>query len=201
MTPFFSPGANPHGAPRVFLGALGDRMTEVAGEVADGVLVHPMATERFLREHDLPAAERGLRRAGRGRDGFEIALMPFVVTGVDDAEMESAAEAVRAQISFYGSTPAYRPVLELHGWGDVQSELNALSKQGRWLEMPQLIDDGMLQTFAVRATPEELPAALGARYVGIADRVSLHLPFERDPDRWQAVVRALQAQRSAAMVR
>jgi len=198
MTPFFTPPPNPHGTPLVFLGALGERMAEVAGEVADGILVHPMATERYLREHTVPAVLRGLERAGRARETFQVAIMPFIITGVDGQEMESWVPLIRQQVAFYGSTPAYRCVLELHGWGGVQEELNALSKQGRWVEMGELITDEMMAVFATRASVEELASALGKRFGGIADRITLHVPLDRDRERWGAVIQALQQQEPAA---
>ena len=135
MTPFFNPGPNPHGVPKVFLAAVGERMTEVAGEVCDGMLVHGFTTERYLQEVTLPALERGYAAGGRKRDEFELSIPAFVVTGENDEAIEQADAAVRQQIAFYGSTPAYRPVLDLHGWGDLQDELNVLSKQGEWVEM------------------------------------------------------------------
>ncbi|HSR24671.1 MAG TPA: TIGR03617 family F420-dependent LLM class oxidoreductase, partial [Candidatus Eisenbacteria bacterium] len=149
MTPFFSPRPSPYGPPRVFLGALGDRMCEVGGEVADGVLLHPFTTGRYVRERALPAVQRGLARAGRPRQGFELALTPFVATGADEEKVRESLAGVRQQIAFYGSTPAYRKVLELHGWGDVQDELNMLSKRGRWSEMAGLISPEMLDAFVV----------------------------------------------------
>src|SRR6476646_11561326 len=117
MTPFFNPGPNPYGNPRVFLAAVGERMTEVAGEVCDGMICHGFTTERYLREVTLPAIERGLERSGRTFDDFEISGPFFVVTGTTEEEIEKARQGVRQQIAFYGSTPAYRGVLELHGWG------------------------------------------------------------------------------------
>ncbi|MGH9067119.1 MAG: LLM class F420-dependent oxidoreductase, partial [Acidimicrobiales bacterium] len=149
MTPFFDPGPNPYGPPKVLLAAVGGRMTEVAGEVADGILVHGFTTEAYLRQVTMPALSRGMARSGRRREDFQVSYPGFVVTGTTDEEMAEAAKGVRAQIAFYGSTPAYRPVLELHGWGDLQTELNTLSKQGRWAEMGDLVTDEMLEAFAV----------------------------------------------------
>ena len=102
--------------------------------------------------------------------------------------MAKAADGVRQQVAFYGSTPAYRGVLELHGWGGLQDELNALSKQGEWVKMGTLIDDEMLNTFAVTGEPEEIPAKLLARYGDIVDRVSFYAPYKSDPERWKRVV-------------
>ena len=111
MTPMFDPGPNPFGTPKVFLAAVGERMTEVAGEVADGLLAHGFTTERYMREVTMPALERGLARAGRTRAEIEVSYPAMIVTGEDDAEMDKAAAAVKAQLAFYGSTPAYLPVL------------------------------------------------------------------------------------------
>ncbi len=116
MTPFFNPGKNPYGNPKILLAGVGQHMTEVAGEVADGFLVHGFSTERYLREVSLPALERGAAKAGKTRDDLTVSYPGFVVTGTDDESFQAAYKAVREQIAFYGSTPAYRPVLELHGW-------------------------------------------------------------------------------------
>jgi len=193
MTPFFDPGPNPFGSPKVFLAAVGPRMTEVAGEVADGIIVHGFTTERYLREVTLPAVERGLAAGGRRRADFEVSGPLFVVTGTTDEEVARAEQAVKQQIAFYGSTPAYRGVLELHGWGDLQGELNALSKEGKWVEMGGLIDDEVLRTFAVVAEPEAVGPALRARYGDVVDRCSFYAPYESDPERWRAVITSLKS--------
>ena len=193
MTPFFDPGPNPHGTPRVFLAGVGQRMTEVAGEVCDGFLSHGFTTERYLREVTLPALERGLATAGRDRSALEISLPAFIVTGTDEASMAESAKGVRQQIAFYGSTPAYRPVLELHGWGDLQSELNRLSKEGKWVEMGELIDDEILEAFAVVAEPDAIAAGIAERFGGVVDRISFYAPYQSDPDTWLPVVAALKA--------
>jgi probable F420-dependent oxidoreductase len=188
MTPFFNPGRNPYGNPKVFLAAVGERMTEVAGEAADGILLHGFTTEQYVREVTLPALERGWAKAGKQRDQFELSGPMFVVTGTNDEEYENARRGTKQQIAFYGSTPAYRGVLELHGWGDLQGELNRLSKQGDWVEMGELIDDQMLDTFAVTGEPEEIPGKLLARYGDIVDRISFYAPYKSDPERWARVV-------------
>jgi len=188
MTPFFNPGPTGHGPPKVFLAAVGEHMTEVAGEVADGILIHGFTTERYVREVTMPAIERGLAKAGRSREGFEVSGPLFVVTGSTAAEIEKAKTATRQQIAFYGSTPNYRGVLELHGWGELQPELNSLSKQGKWVEMGALIDDEMLSTFAVVASPEGVGEELAKRYGGIVDRCSFYAPYRSDPAQWRAVI-------------
>jgi probable F420-dependent oxidoreductase len=193
MTPFFNPGPSQYGAPKVFLAAVGEKMTEVAGEVADGIIIHGFTTERYVKEVTMPAIERGLARAGRDRSSFEVSGPLFVVTGTDEQAFEQAATATRQQIAFYGSTPAYRGVLELHGWGDLQSELNSLSKQGEWVQMGTLIDDDILRTFAVVAEPEQVGDELKRRFGGIVDRCSFYAPYKSDPERWRAVIDDLKA--------
>jgi probable F420-dependent oxidoreductase len=177
MTPFFDPGPNPYGAPKVFLAAVGELMTEVAGEVADGLLVHPFTTERYLREVTMPALRRGLDRSGRSLASFQISLSGFVTTGVDDAQLEIAKDRVRGQIAFYGSTPAYRGVLDLHGWGELQSELNALSRTGEWEKMGALISDDVLEAFSVVGAVAQIPAHVRGRFADVIDRFSLYTPY------------------------
>jgi probable F420-dependent oxidoreductase len=188
MTPFFNPGPNPFGAPKVFLAAVGERMTEVADEVADGILLHGFTTERYVREVTMPALERGWARAGKQRGGFELSGPMFVVTGTNDEEYEAARRGTKQQIAFYGSTPAYRGVLDLHGWGDLQGELNRLSKQGDWVQMGELVDDEMLAAFAVTGEPEEIPEKMLDRYGDIVDRLSFYAPYKSDPERWSRIV-------------
>jgi probable F420-dependent oxidoreductase len=191
MTPFFAPTPNPFGAPKVFLAAVGEKMNEVAGEVADGIIIHGFTTERYVKEVTMPAVERGLKAAGRERSSFQVSGPLFVVTGTTDEEVATATQGVKQQIAFYGSTPAYRGVLELHGWGDLQTELNGLSKQGKWVEMGELIDDEILNAFAVVADPEGVGAELARRYGGIVDRCSFYAPYRTDPDRWTRVIEDL----------
>jgi probable F420-dependent oxidoreductase len=177
MTPMFTPTDTKHGVPKVFLAAVGPLMTEVAGETADGMIAHAFTTEKYLREVTLPALERGLAKAGRKRSDFQLAFPGFVVTGANEKQWADSRRAVTKQIAFYGSTPAYRPVLEMHGWGGLQSELNALSKQGKWDEMGERIDDKILEQFAVVGTPDEIVPKLRARYGDVVDRVTLGLGF------------------------
>ena len=191
MTPFFDPGPNPHGPAKIFLAGVGQLMTEVAGELCDGFFCHAFTTEQYLREVTLPALERGAARVGRTLDDIEISGPAFVATGVDEASFTASKDGVRQQISFYGSTPAYRPVLEQHGWGDLQDDLNALSKRGEWEQMGALIDDDILDTFAVVAEPDQIADRLGARYGDVVDRISFYAPYESDPDTWLPVIRAL----------
>jgi probable F420-dependent oxidoreductase len=193
MTPFFNPGPNPHGPARIWLAGVGPTMTEVAGEVADGFIVHPFNTERFLREVTLPALERGFAKSGRSREGFEISFPLLTITGDTEEELAAADAAVRAQMGFYGSTPAYARVLELHGWGDIHPELNRMTKSGGWGELGSLITDEMVDAFAVRGRAEELPGLIRARYGDLVDRISFNAPAQRDPARWSAVLDGFRA--------
>ena len=192
MTPFFTPTNTEHGAPRVFLAAVGPRMTEVAGEVADGIIVHAFTTEKYLRETTIPAIERGLAKSGRTRDDLEISYPCFVVTGRDEKEEASAAQATRQQIAFYGSTPAYKPVLDSVGAGELQPQLNAMSKQGRWVEMAELIDEDLMRNFAVVAEPDDIATGIKDRYGDIVDRTSAAYA-QLDSDRRRRIVEALTA--------
>ena len=177
MTPMFDPGPTEWGPPKVFLAAVGQAMTRVAGELADGLLVHGFTTERYLREVTLPAVESALAGSGRKRADFQVSYPIFVVTGDTEEALVGAAVEARRRIAFYGSTPAYRGVLELHGWGDLQTELNVMSKRGEWDAMGNLIDDEILEAFAVSGVPEALPALIRGRVGDVVDRVNLHLPY------------------------
>ena len=191
MTPFFNPGPNPYGNPKILLAGVGEHMTEVAGEVADGFLVHGFTTERYLREVSLPALERGAAKAGKTRADLTVSYPGFVVTGTDEREHGGGRRAVRQQIAFYGSTPAYRPVLELHGWGDLQTELNTLSKRGEWVKMGELIDDDVLNAFAVVCPLEKVAAEVRSRFEGMVDRFSFYAPYKVDPEAWKDVLAGL----------
>jgi probable F420-dependent oxidoreductase len=193
MTPFFNPGPNPHGDARIFLAGVGELMTEVAGEVADGFICHGFTTRRYLDEVTLPALEKGRTKAGKTMEGFELSGPMFVVTGRDEAEMDAAARGVRGQIAFYGSTPAYRKVLDLHGWGDLQDELNRMSKEGRWGEMGDLIDDEIVREFAVVAPLDEVAAGLIGRWGDALGRISFYTPYESDTSQWDQVIADLKA--------
>ena len=177
MNPGFNPGPNPYGVPPVLLAALGPRMTRMAAEVADGVLVHPFSSERFVRERMLPAVGEGLAAAGRDPAGFTLVSNVIVATGRDEAEMATAEAGVRALLAFYGSTPTYRPLLELEGYLELHGELHRLSRQGRFADMAGLIDDEVLTCFAVRGEPQEVGKAVMARYGDVAGRVNVYLPY------------------------
>jgi probable F420-dependent oxidoreductase len=159
----------------VLLAGVGDLMTRTAGEVADGFICHGYTTARWIRERTLPALREGRERAGASMDGFEVANTPFIVTGTD-AEIEATLPVLRARIAFYASTPAYRGVFELHGWGGANEELTALSRAGRWTDMAGLITDEMVDAFAIVAAPDDLPARVAERFGGILTRLSFTPP-------------------------
>ena len=171
MTPMFTPEPQPHRAPKVFLAAVGEAMTEMCGEIADGHLGHPMISKRYLTEVTMPVLLRGLQCSGRDRGDFEVSAEVMVATGTNDDELATAIAAARKQIAFYGSTPAYRKVLDLHGWGDLHTELNRLSKEGEWDTMGSLIDDEILDAFAVVGPVDTIAAGIRSRCQGVVDRV------------------------------
>jgi probable F420-dependent oxidoreductase len=174
MTPTFNPGPNPFGPPPIYVGALGPRLTRAVAEHADGLLVMPFGSKRFLHEHTMPRVREGLDAAGRHADDFAVLPEIIISAGETDAEREQADARTRALLAFYGSTPAYRPVLAAHGWQDLQPELNALSKQGRWDDMGRLIDDEILHTIAACGTPADVARHIRDRVGGIADTVCLY---------------------------
>lgn len=176
MPPMFVPGPNPYGAPPVLLGALGPVMTRTAAEVADGLLVMPFNSERHFRERTMRAVTEGLERAGRTLDDLEIVPQVIVAMGRTEAEMAAAEAGVRGLLSFYGSTPAYLPVLEVEGAADLQPELNRLSKSGAYADMLALVDEDLLGTIGVRGTPEECAAEIRRRFGDVADRVCAYFP-------------------------
>lgn len=171
--------------PRILVAGVGDAMTRVAGEVADGFLCHGFTTARWIRERTLPALEAGRARAtaapgGSALRGFDIVATPFVVTGFDE-QMAHEIPVLRERIAFYASTPSYRGLFELHGWDGLSEELTALSKAGRWAEMARLITDDVLAEFAIIAAAHEVPELLAARFGGLLTRISFR-PAGLDPD-------------------
>ena len=176
MTPTFSPGPNPYGAPPIYVGALGPRLTRAAAQHADGLLVMPFSTKRFLHQATMAAVRDGLARAGRDPADFAVVPEIIVATGATDAEREAAEAATRMLLGFYASTPAYAPVLAAHGWQDLQPELNALSKQGQWAQLGARIDDEILHTIAACGTPTQVAAHIRDRIDGVSDTVCIYQP-------------------------
>ncbi len=188
MTPTFTPRDNVYGPPPIYVGALGPKLTRAVAEHADGLLVMPFGSKRFLNEVTMAAVDAGLSAAGRGR--ADLAIVPEVIVSVSsDTNPDHAA--TRQLLAFYGSTPAYRPVLEAHGWGELQPELNALSKQGRWAEMGGLIDDDVLHTIAACGSPAQVAAHIADRVRGVSDRVCIYQPGPIAVDSLAQIVDAL----------
>jgi probable F420-dependent oxidoreductase len=179
MPPTFSPGRSEYGAPPVYIAGVGPLMTQVAAEVGDGYFVHPFHTPESFAQLSRPALERGLAISGRNRDDLTISAQVVTAVGDDKESLEQALFSARSQLAFYASTPAYRPVLEVHGWEDLQPELQAMSREGKWLEMAALVDDEMLHTFAVSGSVEEVARQLVQRCRDHVDRVS---PVIYQPD-------------------
>ena len=192
MTPMFTPTDNAFGAPKVILAAVGPLMTQVAGEVADGVILHAFTTEKYLREVTLPAIEKGLAASGRSRENFKISYPCFVVTGLTEEEFNATKKAVCKQIAFYGSTPAYKPVLAVHGWGDLQLELNRLSKQGQWDTMGTLISDEIIDQFALVGETDTAVARFKQRFGDVVERTTANFAA-MDAEHQHEIMRQLKA--------
>lgn len=194
MAPFFNPGPIEQPHIPIYIAAVNELMCQLAGELCQGLHVHPFHTTRYLREHILPNVQKGLAQSNRRREDIALSSSIFVITGQTAEEMARAREEVRSQVAFYASTPGYSKVMELHGWGEVRERLSSLAIRQRWAEMPALISDDMLAQFAVEARPEELPALVHLRYRNLLDRVTFYLPF--DPARaalWRRWVEAFGA--------
>jgi probable F420-dependent oxidoreductase len=181
MTPFFSPGPNQHPKIPVYVAGVNPYMCRMAGEVCDGLHVHPFHTPKYLRECVQPAVNEGLRMSGRSRQDFTYATAAFVITGDTENERARNAEAVRQQIAFYASTRTYEPVLAAHGWEDVLDDLHEKSLEGDWKGMASLITDEMLDAIAVSGTYQTIGAKLRERYAGLLDRIALYQPYDSGP--------------------
>jgi probable F420-dependent oxidoreductase len=192
MTPMFTPTHLQYAAPRIRMGGVGPQMKEVAGEVADGFIAHGFTSPEYMRAVTLPAIERGLAKSNRTRTDFEIVCPVMVVSGETEQAFVASREIIRKQLAFYGSTPAYRAVLDFHGWGDLQNELNALSKQGLWNEMTTRITDEILQTLAVVCEKsEQIPTVLKTAYGGLMDHWMSTVEMQ-DQDLQKQIVQELQ---------
>jgi probable F420-dependent oxidoreductase len=197
MTPMFTPEPHPYGPPPVVLAAVGHKMTTVAAEYADGLLVHGFTTARYLREVTTPIVAAGLAQSGRSRADFTVCYPGLVATGRDERDLDNAIAGVRRQIAFYGATPAYRAVLDLHGWGELHTELHRLSKSGDWATMTDLIDDEALNTFAVVGEPGAVACEITARFAGLIDRFTLYTPYPLDDSARAEVVEGIRAATAA----
>jgi probable F420-dependent oxidoreductase len=171
MTPFFNPGPIDHPDIPICIAGVNKGLARLTGELGDGFLVHPFHSPEYLRDVILPEIEKGSLQVGRDRKAISIAVTAFIICNPEQREF------VRQQISFYASTPSYRPVMAQHGWEEAAQELSAAAARGKWADMPSIVTDEMLEVFATTAEVEDLAAALKARYAGIADRLSLYTPF------------------------
>jgi probable F420-dependent oxidoreductase len=191
MTPMFNPGPNPYGVPPIMLGALGPKMTEVAGEVADGLIVHPFNSMPFLEEHALPAVKRGLEKSNRTLSDFTLQVNAIVITGETDEEYQAAEKSVKSLLGFYASTPAYAPPMEAVGLGDLQPKMNALSKEGKWDELGNYVNDHFVDSFCTRGKPEDIAAKLKAKYGSYADRLAIYAPYAAPDAMWAKIIKEL----------
>jgi probable F420-dependent oxidoreductase len=193
MTPMFNPGPLECNPPPVLLGALGPLMTEVAGEVADGLIVHPFNSMPFLVDHALPAVHRGLTKSARARSDFILQINAIVITGETEEARIAATEGVKSLLGFYASTPAYRPPMEAVGYADLQPELNRLSKEGRWEELGSRIDQTFLDAFTTSGRPEEIAGKLLQKYGAHADRLAIYAPYAAPDAMWTSIIAELKA--------
>lgn len=187
MPPAFRPGRNVFGTPPVFIAAVGSQMTSVAAEVADGLLVHSFTTERYLREVTVPQVNSVLERQGKSDTDFVLAYSGFVVTGLDEHALAEAAVIAPSDCVLWLDS-GIPGVLDLHGWGDLHTELHRLSKINSWDTMTGLIDDTMLNTFAVVGEPKEVGAEVRRRFGDIIDRFSFYAPYQLDPQACQTMI-------------
>ena len=192
MTPFFSPGPISHPHVPIWIAGVNTYMCELAGELCDGLHVHPFHSLRYLKESLLPEVARGIAKGKRTRADCTLSTSAFVIAGDTDEEIARTRDAVRMQIAFYASTRTYVRVLEAHGWGDTCARLNEKAAKGDWSGMASEITDEMLEVYAVTCRWDEVAAKVRARYDGILDRVALYVPFRpgTDAERWRAIVRA-----------
>jgi probable F420-dependent oxidoreductase len=197
MTPFFNPGPIEHPEIPIYIAGVNTGLATLAGELCDGLHVHPFHSPEYVRKTVKPAIAAGAKKGGRNPEEVELATSAFAVTGESDDEIEKQREKMRAQISFYASTPTYRTVLEAHGWEGVGEKLGKLARDKRWEVMPELITDEMLRAFAIEAAPDEVGTTLRERYEGLLSCVALYVPFvpeERD-EFWRATIESVQTVR------
>ena len=191
MTPFFNPGPNPHGLPKIYVAAVGPLMTQAVSESADGLLAHPFNSPKYVNEVTIPIINKGLETTGKTRDQFDLSVSVMTGIGATEETHKLAVKACRDQVAFYGSTPNYKAVLETHGLGHLSEELNKLSKQGKWMEMGDAIDDETLKTFAVvEESPEALAKEIKNRYGNIGQRIAPVL-YSGELDLADSVLKAL----------
>ena len=170
MPATFTPDNREAPRPRIALSATGPLMTKIAAELTDGMIMHPFSSARYMREVTLPAIAAGLEKSGRTLAEFDLDYAPMIATATSDEGMQKAIETVRGRIAFYGCTVAYKPVLDIHGWGDLQDELIKLNREHNTAAMAELISDEMVDTIAVVGTPQEVVDKMKERFGGIIAR-------------------------------
>jgi probable F420-dependent oxidoreductase len=194
IQPFFNPGPTGFGQPKLFIAAVGPYMCRLAGEVCDGIHIHPFHTIRYIEEVVKPNVRKGLAKAGRKESDFEYATTSFILGGSEE-QQNGLASIARGQVAFYGSTPSYKKVFELHGWDDLQPELQGMIKTGRLAETPGLITDEVMSEFWVRGDFDEIADQVRKKYEGVVDRIGLYLPVVggENEGEWVEVIRSLAA--------
>jgi probable F420-dependent oxidoreductase len=195
MTPFFSGGPIEHPNIPIYIAGVNEYMCRLAGELCDGFHVHPFHSVKYLNEIILPNVRQGAAKAGRDASACKLSSSAFVIIGDTAEERKSLDALARQQISFYASTPAYRPVLEAHGWGDTQAKLNEKARSGDWGGMASLITDEMLDVYATTGTWDDIAGKLKKKYDGILDRIAFYVPYRKGDrtERWAQVIRAFNA--------
>lgn len=188
MPPLLSPDPIAYGKPKIFLAGVGPTMTEVAGEVGDGFIVHPLNSPVSLASLTLPALSAGRQKANKTLEDFGISCQIMVATGDTDEELATAISTIRGQIAFYASTPAYKVILDCHGWGDLQPRLQQMTRENRWDLMNDLVNDEILHTFAVVGPISEIADKIRSRVGSTIQRVSLATPYTTDHSRFSSIV-------------
>jgi probable F420-dependent oxidoreductase len=189
MTPFFNPGPIAHPKIPIYIAAVNKNMCQLAGELCDGIHIHPLHSVKYIKEFVLPNLEVGAQRSGRSPAEVQRVTSAFVITGQDADEIAAYRELVRAHIAFYASTRTYKVVLDAHGWGEISQRLHAKSVRGEWGDIPKEITDEMLDVFAVTGTYDEIAQKVRARYDGLLDRVALSLPFDPQQVAWKTITK------------
>lgn len=194
MVPLFNPGPIEFPDIPIHLSAIGPNMCALAGEVADGIRLHPVCTPAFIDAAVLPNVAKGADRAGREAADVEVCIKPLIGTAADQARLDVVTESVRARVAFYLSTPSYRRTFELHGWLDIAKQASVLSREGRWEELPELVDDEMLHTVATIGTFDQIGGLLSDRYASRVDRIEFSTPVNspEDAGRLRKILRQLQ---------
>ncbi|MGP3924296.1 TIGR03617 family F420-dependent LLM class oxidoreductase [Streptomyces sp. 8N616] len=192
MIPMFTPPPHDYGHPKIFLAVTGPKMAELAGELADGVILHGIASPAYIRRTILPGLERGLGEAGRHRAELEIVVSPRIATGADEATLARTSRLIRRQLAFYASTPEYRAIMDSHGRVGLQAELARLAAQGKWEAMGTAFDEELLADFAIVAPPEGVPRLLRERYGDFCTRVSVDdTDVSAEREVWAGILRHL----------